>query len=94
MIIGVCRVELRMPGNGSLKEKRQTVKSVIARLQNEYNIGIAEVGHHEAWQLSTLGVVAVSVDADYVHGLLTRVIQAIENGHWAVEVLDYTIELL
>lgn len=94
MIVGVCRVELRLPGNGSLKEKRQTVKSMLARLHKEYNVGIAEVDFHDAWQRTCLGVVAVSGDADYVHGLLTRVVQAIENGHWAVEVLDYAIELV
>ena len=94
MIVGVCQVELRLPGNGSLKEKRQTMKSLIARVRNEYNVAIAEVGHHDAWQMTTLGIVAVSVDADYVHGLLTKVIQTIENGRWSVEMLDYTIELV
>ncbi len=94
MVVGVCRVELRLPGNGSLKEKRQTVKSMLARLHKEYNVGIAEVGHQDVWQRAILGIVAVSVDADYVHGLLTRVVQTIENGHWAVEVLDYAIELV
>lgn len=94
MIVGVCSVELRLPGNGSLKDKRQTVKSLIARVRNEYNVAIAEVGHHEAWQRTTLGIVAVSVDADYVHGLLTKVVESIENGRWSVEMLDYSIELV
>jgi len=93
MVVGVCRLELRLPANGSLKGKRQVLKSIIARVRNEFNASVAEVGHQDSWQLATLGIAAVSTDADYAHGLLESVVRMIENGHWEIEVLDYEIEL-
>jgi hypothetical protein len=43
MVIGTCTIELHIPGNGSLKGKRQVIKSIIARVHNEFNVSIAEV---------------------------------------------------
>ena len=43
MNLGVCRIKLRLPENQSLKGKRQVLKSIIARVRNQYNIAIAEV---------------------------------------------------
>ncbi|MFN8459796.1 MAG: DUF503 family protein, partial [Anaerolineae bacterium] len=33
MVIGVCTLELNIPAAASLKDKRQVVKSLIARLR-------------------------------------------------------------
>ena len=43
MVIGVCTLELSIPTATSLKHKRGVVKSVVARLQNEFNVSVAEV---------------------------------------------------
>lgn len=94
MIIGVCTIELHLPGNGSLKGKRRVLKSVIARVRREFNVSIAEVGHHDVWQSAVLGVVCVSNGNDYVHGLLTKVVQWIERNRPDVQVVDFSIEIL
>jgi hypothetical protein len=44
MVIGACSLELHLPGNGSLKGKRQVIKSLLARLRKEFNVSVAEVG--------------------------------------------------
>jgi len=94
MVIGACTIALQIPGCVSLKQKRQVLKSVMARVRNEFNVSIAEVGHQDNWQLATLGVVCVSTEAGYVHGLLEHVVHAIENGHFDLILLDYETELL
>jgi hypothetical protein len=38
MIIGVCTIELHLPGVGSLKQKRSIMKPLLARLHNSFNI--------------------------------------------------------
>ena len=43
MIIGSAVIELDIPASASLKDKRRVVKSVIARLQRDYNLAVAEV---------------------------------------------------
>ena len=94
MHVGVCTIELRLPGNGSLKEKRSVVKPIISRVRHEFNVSIAEVAAQDAWQRAVLGVACVSASADYAHGQLERVVQWIESNRFDVELLDYQIDLL
>lgn len=94
MIVGTCRLQLRLPANGSLKGKRQTIQSIVAHIRKNFNVAVAEVDTQDSWQLATLGIVTVSTAADHAHGLLTAVVQMVEHGHWDVELLDYEIEIL
>lgn len=94
MVIGACTIHLDLPGNGSLKGKRRVLRSLTTRVRNEFNVSIAEVGDLEHWQTAELGVVAVSNDPAYVHGLLMRVVQWIEEQRLDIVLADYQIELL
>ena len=93
MVIGTCTIELHIPGNGSLKGKRRVIKSVIARVHNEFNVSIAEVDNQDLWQSAILGVACISNGPDYVHGLLTKVVEWIEHNRPDVQVVDYQIEI-
>lgn len=94
MHIGVCTIELRLPGNGSLKGKRRVVKSLVSRVSREFNVSIAEVDAQNLWQRAVLGVACVSASADYAHGQLERVVRWIEATRPDIELVDYQIELL
>lgn len=94
MHIGVCTIELRLPGNGSLKGKRRILKSITARVSREFNVSIAEVDAQNMWQRAVLGVACVSSSASYAHRQLERVVQWIESNRLELELLDYQIELL
>lgn len=83
---------LRLPGNGSLKGKRSVVKSIVARLHQEFNLSVAEVDAQDVWQQAVIGMVCVSTDRDYAHGLLERAVQWVMSNRPDVEVLDYSIE--
>jgi uncharacterized protein len=94
MIVGVCTVELSLPGNDSLKGKRSILKSILARLRHEFNISVAEVGDNDFWQSAVIGVVCVSNSSDYAHGLLTKVVGWLDNSHYDIEVVNYEITML
>ena len=94
MIIGICTIELSIPMAFSLKDKRQVVKSVTTRLRNEFNIATAEVDQLDSWQVAIIAAVTVSNDRDYAHGLLTRVVQWVENTRLDCELVDYQIEFV
>lgn len=53
------RAQLFLPYSTSLKDKRQTIQSIIARIRKRYSISICEVDQHELWQRSDLGFAAV-----------------------------------
>ncbi len=94
MHIGLCTIELRLPGNGSLKGKRSILKSITTRVSRTYNVSIAEVEAQDLWQRAVLGVACVSPSASYAHGQLERVVQWIEVNRPDVELLEYRIEFL
>jgi uncharacterized protein YlxP (DUF503 family) len=94
MHIGVCTIELMLPGNSSLKGKRSILKSITTRVSREFNVSIAEVDAQNLWQRAVLGVACVSASAGYAHGQLERVVQWIETKRPDLELLDYQIEIL
>ena len=93
MIVGVCTLELEIPASQSLKDKRHVVRSVIARVRQDFNISIAEVDSLDAWQHATIGIVCVSADEKYAHGLLEKVIDNIERSRLDAVIADYSIEM-
>ncbi len=83
-----------MPENGSLKGKRKVLKSITSRVENKFNVAIAEVEDHDLWQLATLGVVCVSKDGRHANELLSKVMDFIGALREDAEILDYQIEIL
>ena len=94
MHIGVCRVELHLPGNLSLKGKRRVVKSITTQVRSRFNISVAEVDNQNLWQLATLGICCVSNNKRYVNEVLSKAVDFIISGRFEIEMLDYKIEIL
>ena len=83
-----------MPAVHSLKEKRAIVKSVVARLQNEFNVSVAEVAEQDRWQLAVIGVACVSGDSQYARQQLRAVVDWVYLNRPDVDVVGSEIELL
>lgn len=94
MVIGVCSIYLEIPGARSLKEKRRVLRSVVDRVRHEFNVSIAEVAQQDSWQRATLGVVCVSTDTAYAHGLLEKVVSFVDRARLDLVLLDYETEFL
>ncbi len=62
MVVGVLRLELLLHDNHSLKGKRSVLRTIKARVQNKFNVSIAECDDHDLWQRATLGVSQVGTD--------------------------------
>jgi uncharacterized protein len=92
MVVGVCSIDLRIPGNASLKGKRSVVSKIKARVKNTFNVSIAEVDDLDKLQRVGLGVAFVSNDASYVHSTLSKVVEFIDHLYVA-ELIDYHIEV-
>ena len=73
--IGVLTLELSLPDAHSLKDKRQTVKSLKDRLRSRFNVAVAEIGYQDLWQRSLISAVTVSSD----HGHAEQVLQSVER---------------
>lgn len=94
MHIGVCSIRFRLPENGSLKDKRQVVRSITSRVKNRFNVSIAEVADLDSHRTATLGFSCVSNDPRHANEILSKVADFIDDGRFGIEVIDYRIELL
>ena len=75
MSVVLCNLTLRLPENGSLKGKRQVVKSIQQRLHNRFNVSVAEVEHNEDWQLAGIAVSAVANRARHAKEVVLKAVE-------------------
>ncbi len=94
MNTGIAKIQLHLPENQSLKDKRRIVKSIIARLHNQYNVSIAEVDDNDLWQLATLGISCVSNNSHHVDETLTKIINFISHTYPELEIVNQEIEII
>ncbi|WP_373790923.1 DUF503 domain-containing protein [Jeotgalibaca porci] len=71
----------------SLKDKRSTVKSLIKRIHNRYNVSIAEVGEQDMLNVSKIGIAITSSSQLIAQQTLDAVIEEIE-ARYEIEVFD------
>lgn len=94
MNVGVCKITLRLPENHSLKGKRQVIKPIVLRVQNKFNVSVAEVDENDRWQVAQLGIACVSNDAQHANEILSNVVRFIHDLRMDAEILDYEIEIV
>ena len=84
----MLRFTLRIPESGSLKDKRQVVRSVSQRIRNKFGAAVAEVADNETWQLATLGVTCVANTARHCDDVLDSIIAFVEDSRLDAEMMD------
>lgn len=94
MFVGACRVTLHLPASQSLKDKRQVVRSLLARLRNQFEVAAAEVADQDLRQLATIGISYVSGDAQHAEEVLDHAARYIEATRPDVEISALSIEVL
>jgi uncharacterized protein YlxP (DUF503 family) len=93
MIVGLCTVELHFPDAQSLKGKRKILVSLKTKLQNRFNISIAEIDESHLWQKAILGIASVANETTRVNQTLDHVLNEI-RANPSLELLRSRIELL
>ena len=94
MHVGVCQIQFRLPENGTLKDKRQVVRSVTSRTRQKFNVSIAEVEDNDHHQMLTLGVTCVSNDPRHANEVLSHVVEYIQSLRLDAELVDYQLEII
>lgn len=93
MVVAACQVRLSLDGVYSLKEKRSIVKSVLARISQEFHLSAAEVDEQDVWQTAVLGFAIVGNDSAHLHAVLEKVVQWLESNRPDLYIVDYQIEM-
>jgi len=70
--------ELHLDACQSLKDKRQILQSLKARLHNEFNVSAAETAHQDLWQRAEITVCVVSTDRTHAADVLRQADRLVE----------------
>ena len=92
--IGLCTLDFHLAGVASLKEKRRILKPVVTRLQNKFNVAVAEVDHQDTWQSAQIAITTVSNSSVHIQKVLGEVIEYIETYHPEALIIKQELEIL
>lgn len=91
MYVIICSIEIFIPGVGSLKGKRQIIKSIIQRIRSRVNASVAETEYQDSWQRAGIGVAMVSSDRSMLEKQV-NLIRNIVDDYGEVETLKFFTE--
>ena len=80
-MVGVLTIRLHLPACSSLKEKRGRLKPLLARLQREFNVSVAEMDLQDKWQEAVIACAMVNSNSAHIHRSLQTIVKWVE-GNW------------
>jgi hypothetical protein len=93
MVIGLGIITFRLRDCRSLKSKRKIVKSIIARLQNNFNASVAEVGSNDVYDESLIGFAVVGNDRILTNSKIDKVFNFADELGLA-EIINTEMEII
>ncbi len=93
-MIGLLTIHLNLPGCRSLKEKRSQLKPLLARLQREFNISVAEMGLQDKWFESIIACAMIGNDAAHLQRSLMTTLNWIKTNWRDGQVYNDGIEII
>ena len=93
MIVGIMDVHLRLTSARSLKDKRQIIKSLLARLRSRFGVAAAEIDFNDVWQRARLGIACVAGTEFQARKIMKAIARDIEASQEA-EVIEITAEFI
>jgi len=93
MVVGIGTVVLMLHGNSSLKGKRKVVKTIVKRIQNNFNVSVAEIGANNSLERAEIGLALIGNDRRVINSKLDKVMNFVENMQLA-EIIDTDMEIM
>lgn len=87
MYVGALELDVLLGDVQSLKQKRGVVRPLLAELRRRFDVAVSEVGGHDLYRRTIVGVSAVSGEAGQVREVLEACERAVA-GHPELELLS------
>lgn len=93
MLVAVLVADLRFHDAQSLKDKRQRLSGLVARIRARFPVSVAETAFHDLWQRGRIGVALATTDATLAQSMMDRIRDQVGTDG-EVELLDSRIEII
>jgi uncharacterized protein YlxP (DUF503 family) len=95
--LGVVTVSIEIPGAGSLKDRRQVVKSLMERLRKHFNASCADLGPDGMWNRAEIASSCAGSSHQEMESrmrqLCSFVERAEEEGEFVILDMEYEVFL-
>lgn len=78
MMVVVLKIRLYAPWVHSLKEKRMVVKSLVAKVRNQFHVSVAEVEQQDIHQTIVIGIASITAHNAQADSIIEEIIRFIE----------------
>lgn len=78
MMVVVLKIRLYAPWVHSLKEKRMVVKSLVAKVRNQFHVSVAEVEQQDIHQTIVIGIASIAAHNAQADSIIEEIIRFIE----------------
>ena len=93
MTIRILKLALFIYNSNSLKEKRMILHSLKAKLRNNFNVAVTQIGDEDKWQKATIAIVGAERDRKNMNSILSNIINFIEQFN-GVDLINHEMELI
>ena len=93
MIIGTCKIYLRVEWAKTLKDKRMVLRSLTDKMKNKFNTSVAEVEAQDIHNLIVIGFVCVTNEVSHANSIIDSVVNYVDKSTDS-EIIDTIIEIL
>jgi len=93
MVVGLGIITFRIHDCRSLKSKRKIVKSIVGRLQNNFNASVAEVGSNDIYDEALIGFAVVGNDRILTNSKIDKVFNFADELGLA-EIINTEMEII
>ncbi|MBU1181029.1 MAG: DUF503 domain-containing protein [Proteobacteria bacterium] len=93
MVVGLGIITFRLHDCRSLKSKRKIVKSIIGRLQNNFNASVAEVGSNDIYDEALIGFAVAGNDRILTNSIIDKVFNFADELGLA-EIINTEMEII
>jgi uncharacterized protein YlxP (DUF503 family) len=83
--LGVVLVSIGIPGAGSLKDRRQVVRSLIDRIKKHFNASAADLGPEDSWSRADIAVSCAGSSHKEMTDRIGQLCSCVERGEEAGE---------
>jgi len=93
MVVGIGIITFRLHDCRSLKSKRKIVKSIIAKIRNNFIVSVAEVGSNDIHQKAEIGFAIVGNNRMVINSCIDKIFNLADRIGLA-EIIDTEMEII
>lgn len=93
MVTGIGIMTFKLYDCHSLKGKRKVIKSIIARIRNNFNASVAETDHNDVHNMAEIGFTLAGNDRRVINSKIDKIFNFAEDLGLA-QLVDMELEII